>query len=221
MEQIGMTIGDIILLAVMLFSGLLALIRGFIREMLGLIALILAIVVTIMTHEQATTFANQYLQPEEVAEIAAGVAVFILAWFVFAIIFRQISKVIAGMAPGMINRSLGFAFGLVRGLVIVAIIYLVFDKILPGQQSKPEWVNQARFLPMVTSTATFVAGYLPKAPEDLLMQPQNIYPPKVADTPDASLDREALKKKLQGFSNTSDNNPNTAPSASGNNSNVQ
>ena len=197
MEQIGLTLGDVILAGIMLLSGLLALIRGFIREALGLVALALAIMVTVATHEPATSFASQYLSPIEVAEVAAGLGVFIVSWFIFAVILRQVGKLLAEVAPGVINRSLGFAFGVLRGLVIVAVIYMVFDKVLPGDEQKPDWITNARFKPMVEATSDYIAQYLPESADALLEENSQTAP--IAGQPEAALDRGALQEKLRGI----------------------
>ncbi|HBQ22774.1 MAG TPA: hypothetical protein DHV03_02540 [Alphaproteobacteria bacterium] len=197
MEQIGLTLGDVILAAIMLLSGLLAFIRGFIREALGLVALALAIMVTVATHDAATSFVSQYLSPIEVAEVAAGLGVFIISWFVFAVILRQVGKLLAEVAPGIINRSLGFAFGLLRGLVIVAVIYLVFDKVLPGDEQKPDWISAARFKPMVEATSDYIAQYLPKSADAFLADTSP--GSAITNQPDAALDRDALQEKLRGI----------------------
>ena len=65
------TLLDIILLAVMLISGLLALIRGFMREILSIGSWGIAAVVTLYSYGRVLPIAKQYFNSDMVA---AGVS---------------------------------------------------------------------------------------------------------------------------------------------------
>ena len=66
------TILDIILLVVMLISGLLAMIRGFMREILSIAAWAAAAVATLYLYARLLPFAKQYFNNDIVAAAPSG-----------------------------------------------------------------------------------------------------------------------------------------------------
>jgi membrane protein required for colicin V production len=71
------TILDLILLAVMLISGLLALVRGFMREILSIAAWGAAALVTLYAFGKLLPTAKTYIQNETIASVAVVAGVFI------------------------------------------------------------------------------------------------------------------------------------------------
>src|SRR5207244_12668157 len=71
---------DLILIGIMLISGLLALMRGFTREVLSLVAWGAAAVAAYFAirSPELLAFAGKYLEPEIVAKIAVGAAAFLI-----------------------------------------------------------------------------------------------------------------------------------------------
>lgn len=144
MEQHGLTVLDYSVLGVILLSGLLALMRGFVREMLSLIAWALAYFIAANYYNLIEPWTHKYIKSDTGAIALAGVILFVLALTVFTLIGYLIAKLIRGRALTAIDRSLGFLFGLVRGALIVSLIYLGatyipwlnLDK-LDGAQSAP------------------------------------------------------------------------------------
>ena len=64
------TLLDIVLILVMLISGLLAMVRGFMREVLSITAWILAAVATLYSYGKLVPLAKQYFNSDIVAAIA-------------------------------------------------------------------------------------------------------------------------------------------------------
>src|ERR1051325_7612142 len=111
------TLLDIILLAVMLISGLLAMIRGFMREILSIAAWGIAAVVTAYSFNKVTPITQQYIASETGAKVATIVGIFLGTLLIVSIITVRISDMILDSRVGALDRTLGFLFGLARGLV--------------------------------------------------------------------------------------------------------
>src|SRR5262249_11539599 len=61
-----------------------------------------------------------------------------------------------------LDRTLGFIVGTVGGIAVVALTYLAFTQwIWATPAERPEWVLQARTLPLVEATADFLRGLAP------------------------------------------------------------
>lgn len=153
---------DLILAGIMIISGLLALMRGFTREVLSLIAWGAAAVATyfaIRSH-QLVGMAGQYLQPEIVAKIAIGGGVFLIVLIVVSLISVKLSDVVVDSAAGAFDRTLGFFYGLGRGLVLVVIAYLFYGWLIPVDRQEV-WVKNARSLPVIQSVGEVILSLVP------------------------------------------------------------
>jgi membrane protein required for colicin V production len=153
---------DLILAGIMIISGLLALMRGFTREVLSLIAWGAAAVAAYFAihSRELVGFASQYLQPEIVAKIAVGGSVFLVVLIVVSLVSVKLSDVVVDSAAGAFDRTLGFFYGLARGLVLVVIAYLFYGWLIPFDRQE-EWVKSARSLPVIQSVGAVILDLVP------------------------------------------------------------
>ena len=79
------TLLDIVLIVVMLVSGLLAMVRGFMREVLSIIAWVLAAVATLYSYAKLLPYAKQYFNNDMVAAVAVIGGVFLVTLLVVSI----------------------------------------------------------------------------------------------------------------------------------------
>lgn len=153
---------DLILVAIMLVSGLLALMRGFTREVLSLVAWGCAAAAAFFAiHSQGLLdLANQYIKPEIAAKIAVAGGVFLVVLIIISIISVKISDLVVDSAVGVFDRTLGFAYGLVRGLVLVVIAYMIYSYLVPPDRQYAG-VREAHSLPVILSVAEMVKSVIP------------------------------------------------------------
>ena len=153
---------DLILVAIMLVSGLLALMRGFTREVLSLVAWGCAAAAAFFAiHSQSLLdLANQYIKPEIAAKIAVAGGVFLVVLIIISIISVKISDLVVDSAVGVFDRTLGFAYGLVRGLVLVVIAYMIYSYLVPPDRQYAG-VREAHSLPIILSVAEMVKSVIP------------------------------------------------------------
>jgi membrane protein required for colicin V production len=135
---------DLILIGIMIISGLLALMRGFTREVLSLMAWGIAGVAAIgaVLSPELNQVAGQYLQPDIVAKIALGGGVFLIVLIIMSLISVRIADWVLDSAAGAFDRSMGFVYGLARGLLLVAIAYLFYIWLVPKEKHE-EWSRNA------------------------------------------------------------------------------
>ena len=160
-----LTLLDFILLGIMLLSGLLALMRGFTREVLSLVAWGVAAVAAYFAIKQGGLIAwamtnVPYLDKEILAKIAVGAAAFVVTLIIVSIISVKISDYVVDSSAGAFDRTLGFLFGVARGFVFVAIAYLFYGWLLPFDKQEP-WVRSAFSLPMIKSTGEKLLALMP------------------------------------------------------------
>jgi membrane protein required for colicin V production len=163
------TLLDIILLVVMLVSGLLAMIRGFMREILSIAAWAIAAIATIYLYSRLLPTAKQYFNNDIVAAAAVIGGVFIVTLIVVSVLTVRVSDVILDSRVGALDRTLGFLFGLGRGLIIVVVAFLFFDWLVPTK-SQPEWVRSAKSKVVLQSTGDWLREQLPEDPESTILK---------------------------------------------------
>lgn len=163
------TILDLVLLAVMLVSGLLALVRGFMREILSIAAWGAAALVTLYSFSKLLPTAKTYFNNDTVAAIAVVAGAFIGTLIVVSVITVKISDMILDSRIGALDRTLGFLFGLARGLLIVVVAYEFFIWLVPDKQ-QPDWVRGAKSKVVLASAGEWLKGLLPDDPENTILK---------------------------------------------------
>jgi membrane protein required for colicin V production len=163
------TLLDIIVLSVMLLSGLLAMIRGFMREILSIAAWATAAIATLYAFPRLLPQAKTYFQNDTIAAIAVIAGVFIGTLVVATVITSKISDMVLDSRIGALDRTLGFLFGLGRGLLIVVVAFLFFAWLVPDKQ-QPDWVRTAKSLSVLQSTGNWLMSMLPDDPETTILK---------------------------------------------------
>src|SRR4029077_7546708 len=137
------TLLDIILIGVMLISALLAMIRGFMREVLSIAAWVIAAGGTLYSYAKLLPFGKTYFNNDIVAAAVVVGGTFLGTLLIVSIITVRFSDMVLDSRIGALDRTLGFLFGLARGLVIVVVAFLFFAWLVPDR-SQPEWVRSAK-----------------------------------------------------------------------------
>src|SRR3954470_23892207 len=160
---------DIVLLSVMLISGILAMIRGFMREVLSIAAWGAAAVATALLYNRLLPIAKANISSDIVATAAVIGGVFLITLLVVSIITVRISDMILDSRIGALDRTLGFLFGLGRGLIIVVVAFLFFDWLVK-EPSQPDWVRSAKSRIVLKSTGNWLMSLLPDDPENTILK---------------------------------------------------
>ena len=188
------TILDLVLLAVMLISGLLAMIRGFMREILSIASWGIAALTTLYLFPKLLPFAKTYISHDTIAAAAVIAGVFIGTLIVTSIITTRISDMVLDSRIGALDRTLGFLFGLARGLLIVVVAFLFFTWLVPEKQ-RPDWVTGAKSLTVLNSTGVWLQSLLPDDAGNTILNKLNKNKPNADQT-----DAEPVSPGSEGYS---------------------
>jgi membrane protein required for colicin V production len=153
-------IADIIVVTIIGLSALFGFVRGFLREVLSIGAWIVAGLATYFGLPYLRPFALQYISHELIADVATGVAIFLVVLVVASVISHVITRSVRESALGPLDRSLGILFGIARGAVIVSVALLICDNFY-APDNRPQWIKEARTLPVVQVGADFVRQFVP------------------------------------------------------------
>ena len=121
------TLLDIIVLSVMLISGILAMVRGFLREVFSILSWAVAAGVTVYFYKSALPVVKQYISQDSAALAVTVALLFLGTLLIASIVTARISDLVLDSRIGALDRTLGFAFGLARGLLLMVIALLVLQ----------------------------------------------------------------------------------------------
>jgi membrane protein required for colicin V production len=163
---------DLVVIGIVVLSGLLALMRGFTREIFSLIAWTGAYFAASHLYHLAVPTMHAYVKNDKGAEWAAMAAVFFVALLLLMIVGSLVASLIKGRALTIVDRSLGFVYGLARGVLVVSLVYLGAVMMLwPDIDKPPAPIQTATTEPGTTDRAPPAAADKDhNAPPDLLMQ---------------------------------------------------
>ncbi|HZJ81672.1 MAG TPA: CvpA family protein [Guyparkeria sp.] len=129
-----MTVVDWILLAIVLVSTAIALVRGFIREVISLITWIAAFGIALGFSQAAAVLVPDVVDIPSARVAIAFVALFVIVLILGGIISWAISRMVETTGLSGTDRSVGMVFGLLRGVLIVAgLLLLAGFTALPGE----------------------------------------------------------------------------------------
>jgi membrane protein required for colicin V production len=181
------TLLDIILIGVMLVSALLAMIRGFMREILSIAAWVIAAIATLYAYSKFLPLAKSYFNNDIVAAAALIGGTFLGTLLIVSIITVRFSDMVLDSRVGALDRTLGFLFGLGRGLVIMVVAFLFFAWLVPAR-TQPNWVANAKSKVVLQSTGDWLMSMLPEDPEATILKRLK-RPRDEQDAPDAAPER--------------------------------
>jgi membrane protein required for colicin V production len=165
------TLLDVILIAVMGVSALLAMVRGFTREALSIASWVAAAAATWYFFEPARTIARENIKfnPPQLVDVLAAGSIFVVVLLVVSFITMKISDAILDSRVGPVDRILGFAFGAARGLLLVVVAFMFFTWLVPDK-GQPEWFRTAQSKPMLQDAGDKLLAMLPEDPESTILQ---------------------------------------------------
>lgn len=151
---------DLAVLAAVLVSGLLAMLRGFTREVLAILSWVAAAAAAYYFYPMVLPYITPHISKTEIALAAAISAVFIVSLILVSLVTVKLSDIILDSKIGALDRTLGFVFGAVRGLLL-AIVAFVFYSWLVNDANQPVWVRNAHTKPILQAGGEKLRELLP------------------------------------------------------------
>ena len=153
---------DLVVITVLLVSALHAFLRGFVREVLGILAWGGAVYFAMQTGGLVRDRFRGWIGNPDFADPAAYAAMFLLALIFLSVITSMLGNLVRSTGLGGVDRTIGVAYGVVRGAALVVAAYLAGGFVVAPERW-PEAVQQARLLPQVHAAAVYVAAQVPPA----------------------------------------------------------
>lgn len=154
------TIFDGIVIAVVLFSALLAMVRGFSREILSIASWGGSVAAAYYLYPVLLPYARNYTDDDKIAIAGSAGVVFLVSLIVISFITSRIADFIIDSRIGALDRTLGFLFGAARGILLL-VVAVAFWNWLVDADHRPAWVNNAKSKPFLDSLVVRLQAVLP------------------------------------------------------------
>ncbi|MCB2136527.1 MAG: CvpA family protein [Rhodobacteraceae bacterium] len=171
----GFTIVDAIVAVIVLMSAILAYSRGFVREVMAIAGWVAAAVLAFLFAHKAEPLIKQipvldkFLGDScELSIIAAFAAVFAGALIIMSIFTPLFSSAVQRSALGGVDQGLGFLFGVARGVILVAVAFVVYDRVLVN--SSVPVVDKSRSIEVFASLQASLEKQMPQDAPGWIMQ---------------------------------------------------
>ncbi len=152
---------DLAVLAIVLVSALLSMLRGFTREVLAIASWAAAAAAAYYFYPVVVPYLTPYIHKDIVAQAIAAAIVFFATLIVVSLFTVRLSDAILDSKIGALDRTLGLVFGVARGFLLAVVAFAIFNWLVSDKQ-QPEWVKNAKTRPVLTDTADRIVALLPE-----------------------------------------------------------
>lgn len=156
---------DYAILLVVVFSGLISLLRGFVREAVSLVGWIAAFLVARQFYLPFSNYLNlsENLANPTIRYALAAVILFVLTLFLVAMIGMALSRLLDNAGLSQVDRALGFIFGAARGVLIAAA--LLFLMAVFTHFPKEPWWKASVLIPHFQIVSQWFIDFMATVPQ--------------------------------------------------------
>lgn len=158
---------DIAIIAVIFVSAILAMFRGFVREVLSIAAWVAAAILAYVFYAQLLPYITPYVDNPQVAIGLSAAAIFLVSLIIVSLVTMKISDFVMDSPIGALDRLIGFVFGAARGLLLV-VVAVIFFNWLVDVPSRPAWVTSALSYPQLSELGEELLDAIPDDPEQAI-----------------------------------------------------
>lgn len=143
---------DVVVFIILGFSGILAFARGLSREIISILALVIALVASLFIFGRYSVSIQNFIRPVWLANAALSLGVFGVCYLIITFILRGWAKSIRGKTPGFFDRLLGLGFGLIRGSILASLFVLGASNMAKNGEPA-DWMTQTTTYPILRKVA--------------------------------------------------------------------
>jgi membrane protein required for colicin V production len=138
--------------------------RGFVGELLSLLAWIAAIVALKTLHGPAAQQLTGMVGTVAGANVLAFALIFGIVFISVKLAARRIGAATRMSVVGPIDRVLGGGFGALKGLIGATLLYLaanlVYDTLYGRRAERPEWMSSSRTYPLLHASGGAIVDFV-------------------------------------------------------------
>ncbi len=171
---------DVVVLLILLVSLIIALQRGFAREVLSLLSLFIAGFIALFVWGRFRFDVQELITPAWLADVALGAGTFLIIYLLAVFILAKLFSRLEDGSIKLVNRLLGAGFGVLRGLILAALGVMVLTashRSSNEAQEFREYIAQNR-----ASLPADIMEKMPQSMKDQMEAPAKPLPPYLANS---------------------------------------
>jgi membrane protein required for colicin V production len=157
----GLTALDIVVLLLVGGCAVLGVMRGFVTEVLSLVAWIFIVFALMLFHAPLTHLLTGIVGTVAGSAVLAFAVIAGLTYFGGRLVANAIGSRTRTSVLGPVDRALGFGFGGLKGLIFASLLFLlivlVTDTVSGGPSRRPTWITKSRTYPLLNATSASIA----------------------------------------------------------------
>jgi membrane protein required for colicin V production len=156
---LNLNVTDYIIVAVVLVSTLISLVRGFLKELMSLVIWFLGFWVAIKFYESFAVVLTPYIANVVFRQMASFAGIFFLI-LIFGMLFNYLlAFIVSKSGLSGTDRLLGMVFGCARGILLMAVVLLLISATSFIQD---EWWKKSVLIPHLQVLVDWLRVFLPQ-----------------------------------------------------------
>lgn len=160
----GLTALDIVVLLLVGGGLVFGFMRGFVGEVLSLLAWVAAIVALKFLHAPLTDKLAGFVGTRAGAAVLAFAIIFLVVFIAGKLLARRIGGATRRSLVGPVDRVLGAGFGAVKGLIGATLLYLaanlIYDTAFGRTAERPDWMQQSHTYPLLSASGRAIVDFV-------------------------------------------------------------
>ena len=161
-----MTALDIFVFLLLIGGAAIGFVRGFVHEVISLLAWIVAIAMLKLFHTQLWTgLTGMFGTSAAGAAVLAFAILFVPSFLIVKLLARQLGgKTRRSPVLGPVDRVLGGGFGMIKGLLGATLFFLLAnlatDMVYGPAADRPEWMVKSRTYPLLNASGRSIVDWV-------------------------------------------------------------
>ena len=158
-ELLHLNIIDYVIVAVILVSTLISLMRGFLKEFISLLIWVLGFWVSIQFYQAVAIILTPYIPNIAVRQVVSFSGIFLLTLIVGALFNYLFTFIIVKTGLSGTDRFLGMIFGCARGVLLIAVAILLVSSTSFVEE---DWWHKSILIPHLQFVVDWLKAILPQ-----------------------------------------------------------
>ena len=137
---------DLAIVGILMISGVVSLVRGFVKEAMSLVIWLAAFAVAMTFKEAAADLLVNFISLASIRQLAAWAGLFVGTLLLGSMVNFLLGKLVSSTGLSGTDRTLGLVFGVFRGLLIVLALVIILPQAVPVDQD--HWWTESALIPM-------------------------------------------------------------------------
>ena len=159
-----MTALDIFVLLTVGGAAIVGFVRGFVHEVLALLAWVAGIAALKFFHLPLQEMLVDPVGSQRGAAVVAFIILFLPAYAAVRLLARSVGGRTRKSLLGPVDRVLGAGFGMVKGLIGATLFFLLAnfgtDIVYGSRAARPDWMTESRTYPLLDASGRAIVGWI-------------------------------------------------------------